>query len=608
MVLYAAFLYSQFTPAISEPDDNGYFAQGSLLAQTGKTWFRPESDAQYLGMHWLLEPDGRYVCRYPPGLAVVIGAVYALGGWQGCLWVNPALALLALAGFFLLAWRLMPAWWGLAGVIVLAANPTFTHHALTGDAHMGVACALAWGVYLLVRWGAEGRLWQAFAAGLVLGCIPTIRYADAIMGAGAALYLLWHWRRFPRIGWHYLAAVTGACLPIFPLLVHNQRLFGAFWRTGYSLTHEGTGFGWSYFQEHAVSYLRQLSGNGIGLFFALGFVGMLCMLSRRNKPGMRGMGLMLLVMAFSMLLVYMAYYWAPQMNAAMTLRFLLPTYLAYVLAGCWLLGEVSAAMSSGAQTALGAVVVVFQLLWGGPELWSQAVQLHYQKETLARVTVVLEKVANRGDVVVGSGNVLQQLDFVRHWKIADEAFLTGGGSGGMGAGGPAGVDGGTDAHAPSPMQATKVADMRQKYTGTAAARQQKFISNLTAWAGATHLIYIVGSERNVKAWNGRQGGSIRVVERVVLPAMPVKRRAESMGGGAAGGGAFPVGGGVGGFPPGGDGPGGPRPPDGGGPLPDDGQRRGPMMRGMPGGFGGPMGGFDGETEVVIAVFTPHRQS
>ena len=185
MVLYVAFLYSQFTPAISEPDDNGYFAQGSLLAQTGQSWFRPESDAQYLGMHWLLEPDGRYVCRYPPGLAVVIGAVYALGGWQACLWVNPALALLTLAGFFLLARRLMPAWWGLAGVIVLAANPTFTHHALTGDAHMGVACALAWGVYLLVRWGDEGRLWQAFAAGLALGCIPTIRYADAIMGAGA---------------------------------------------------------------------------------------------------------------------------------------------------------------------------------------------------------------------------------------------------------------------------------------------------------------------------------------------------------------------------------------------------------------------------------------
>ena len=175
------------------------------------------------------------------------------------------------------------------------------------------------------------------------------------------------------------------------------------------------------------------------------------------------------------------------------------------------------------------------------------------------------------------------------------------------AGGPGGGGGGTDVNAPSPMQAAKVADLRQKYTGTTDARQQKFISDLTAWAGATHPIYIVGTEQNVKAWNGRQGGSIRVVERVALPTVRVKRPAEFMGGGAGGGWPFPPGGGMGGFPPGGGGPGGFRPPDGGGPPPDDGQRRGPMMRGMPGGFGGLMGGFDGETEVVIAVFTPHRQ-
>ena len=82
MVLYAVFLYSQFTPAISEPDDNGYFAQGSLLAQTGQTWFRPESDAQYHGMHWLHEPSGYYVCLYPPGLAGGCVAVYTLRASQ----------------------------------------------------------------------------------------------------------------------------------------------------------------------------------------------------------------------------------------------------------------------------------------------------------------------------------------------------------------------------------------------------------------------------------------------------------------------------------------------------------------------------------------------
>src|SRR5207253_3276930 len=49
--IYAALLLRGFAPAISQPDDNGYFAQGSLLATTGRTWFVPQSDAQYVGAH-----------------------------------------------------------------------------------------------------------------------------------------------------------------------------------------------------------------------------------------------------------------------------------------------------------------------------------------------------------------------------------------------------------------------------------------------------------------------------------------------------------------------------------------------------------------------------
>src|SRR5438874_11306706 len=66
IVLYLAFVVGRFAPAIAEPDDNGYFAQGSLLLKTGHTWFRPESNAQYIGMHWLLTPNGNYISRYPP--------------------------------------------------------------------------------------------------------------------------------------------------------------------------------------------------------------------------------------------------------------------------------------------------------------------------------------------------------------------------------------------------------------------------------------------------------------------------------------------------------------------------------------------------------------
>src|SRR5690349_4116661 len=103
IVAYAVFMATRFVPALSEPDDNGYFAQGSLIAQTGRSWFVAESDAQYVGMHWLLTPDGKYVSRYPPGLAVVIAGVEKMFGWRGAAMVNPAFAVAGLVGFYLLA-------------------------------------------------------------------------------------------------------------------------------------------------------------------------------------------------------------------------------------------------------------------------------------------------------------------------------------------------------------------------------------------------------------------------------------------------------------------------------------------------------------------------
>jgi 4-amino-4-deoxy-L-arabinose transferase-like glycosyltransferase len=202
-------------------------------------------------MHWLITEDGAYISRYPPGLAVLISAVYLVGGYKAAMLVNPALSVLALVGLYLLLRRIASAGWALCGVVLLAGNPTFVHHALSGDSHMGVTCCVTWGIYLLLRWSQEGRLWQIFVAGIVLGCIPTIRYPDAIMGLAVAVFLLWHIRRFDHIGQHYLVAAAGAAIPIVPLLIRNQLLMGAFWKTGYSLTNEQTGFAWSYFQRRA---------------------------------------------------------------------------------------------------------------------------------------------------------------------------------------------------------------------------------------------------------------------------------------------------------------------------------------------------------------------
>ncbi len=190
VVAYLALLAHNFAPAITEPDDNGYFAQGSLLAQTGHTYFEAESDAQFIGMHWLVTPKDQYISRYPPGLAVAIAIVYKALGYKASLWVNPALSVLALVAVFLVARRLTSGGWALLATAMLAMNPQFVHHALSGDSHIGVTCMLAWTIYFLVRWWQAPSIVSILLAGLSFGCVPTIRYPDAVMALGVGAFLV----------------------------------------------------------------------------------------------------------------------------------------------------------------------------------------------------------------------------------------------------------------------------------------------------------------------------------------------------------------------------------------------------------------------------------
>lgn len=157
LILHFLFLLRLFAPAIATPDANGYWAQGSLLFTTGHTWFKPESDVQYIGIHWLVTESGRYYSRYPPGLAVLVGLVYKLFGFKASVLVNPILALLSLAGLYLLFRRWLGPWWGIAGVLVLAINPVFNQQALWCFAHMAVTFCLVWGLFFLARWSERGR-------------------------------------------------------------------------------------------------------------------------------------------------------------------------------------------------------------------------------------------------------------------------------------------------------------------------------------------------------------------------------------------------------------------------------------------------------------------
>ncbi|MCX7591123.1 MAG: hypothetical protein N2255_05785, partial [Kiritimatiellae bacterium] len=131
LLIYSIFLSRFYAPAIMAPDANGYFAQGTLLARTGRTWFTLDSPVQYVGVHWMRTPDGRYFSRYPPGLPVVIAVVTLLFGPEASVAINPVLALVGAVGMFFFSRRILgSAWWGLAAVALLMINPLYARHAL----------------------------------------------------------------------------------------------------------------------------------------------------------------------------------------------------------------------------------------------------------------------------------------------------------------------------------------------------------------------------------------------------------------------------------------------------------------------------------------------
>lgn len=199
ILLPLAFVMLYFKLAILTPDAQSYYAQARLIAQGSGTGVDPESPLQYVGPHWNETAGGRYYCTHPPGLPVLLGGAYRVFGADAALLVSPLLASLTLLGLYLLGRSWAGAGWGMCAAALMAVNPVANEHALFGDSHCAVAFLLIWAVVFLDRWSKRSSVRWALAAGLFLGLIPTVRYAEATYLAGAALvvpttvlYMSWY--------------------------------------------------------------------------------------------------------------------------------------------------------------------------------------------------------------------------------------------------------------------------------------------------------------------------------------------------------------------------------------------------------------------------------
>ena len=358
-VLHFVFLTLFFAPAISMPDANAYFAQARWIATEHRTWFTAESPAQYIPPHWLKTDDNRYFSKYPPGLPLIAAGVFRALGPEAALLVNPVMASLSLLALTLVCRQWMGVGWSLLAGGLMAVNPAANQQALWAFAHTAVGFFLVWGVFLAARWASSRSAWHALVAGFCVGVIPTIRYAEAAFAFGFAGFVVFQLREDRRFWRSALAGIVGAAFPMIALAVRNHLAFGGFWRTGYAMTGEQTGFGLGFLLEHAPSYLERLLSEGAGPLFGLAVVGIAVLCARKET---RAHGTFLAVLIIPTTLLYMSYYF-PVDRAAM--RFLVPTLFIYPIAGVWTLRLLHDAFPRAAT--IGAIALLaITVAWGLP--------------------------------------------------------------------------------------------------------------------------------------------------------------------------------------------------------------------------------------------------
>lgn len=478
------FLANFVRPAFSGPDADGYYAQARMLVLEGRPDFQPESPVQHLGVHWLEKEDGRFISRYPPGLSIVVGAVWKLLGRDTSLYVNPVLAALTLPLVFLLCRPYSGNWLALGGAVVQAVSPAANRHALEADSHTLTTLCLVGGLFLLDRWGRRGGRGTALAAGFVLAYIPMVRFAEAAAALGVIAFLVLIWRR-PERRSELPLVIAGALVPTLALTAHNQYHFGAFWRTAYALTGESN-LSLAYLIRNWSVYSQTLLTSGVGYFIPPAVVGLALMLRERQaRPFAVATGLI----AGGITLLYCCYYFA-SFGSPVTVRFLLPTLPLYLPPALYALRVL---LPAGTLGPAAAILLFLQISVGQPP---RTYQLHEEAEAADRSVAAiegLEAVIPPGAVIFGDYRLHDQLNFTGQWKLADAELL-------LRPSRPRRRPRPSAPKEPSPRQRGKADDLRSRYTDLSEPeRVRAVLHDAESWAGddAVFLVLASGAEERL---------------------------------------------------------------------------------------------------------------
>ncbi len=493
LAAHFGWLLARFEPAYSSPDASGYFVQARVLLESGSTGFLPESPLQYVGVPWLETERGELCSRYPPGLPLLLAAVWSVFGFVGALLVIPIAATLLVLATFLWSRRWIGDGPALVAAALMAAVPIANRQALHADAHTVTALLVVLGLLALDRWNAEPSRARAFAAGLLLAAIPAVRYPDGLVAIGVASFLVTRLRceqTRNTVPW----VLAGALGPIAALLLHHQMAFGSPIKTGYALTHEQTAFAWEALAGHVRPYLASLTREALGPFAFLGAAGMIVRLFR---PGSRATGLLWMGAVVPLAALYLSYYWGAPGDT--TNRFFIPVMPILFVAALDLLVRLERRWRDDPGPrrigrSLLAVAVVAQVVLG--VVGSEDRMLRERMGTTRGAAVLdwLAATVEDGAVVIANRAVQGSVEPLGRYRLVDDRLVPGG---------PRRatvktrnpnlrfLQDATNGESPSPHQHDKLDRLRARYEGKDDSTVARLVlEDLRAWANGTTIVWL----------------------------------------------------------------------------------------------------------------------
>jgi dolichyl-phosphate-mannose-protein mannosyltransferase len=416
--LHAVWLLVHFVPTFVGPDAGGLYVQARLIAEGLGTGLVAESPAQFIGNHWMEMPDGAFASRFPPGFPLVLAALYSVGGPTLALLLTPLLASVSVLLVYLITKSFTSPWMALGAASIMATLSPVNRFALHNDSTTVTMTILLVGILLLSRWDAHPTRRGAFWAGLVLGIIPTLRYAEVVLGIPVGVFLLLRAFERPEVRRHVVWAVLGAAAPIVILLVHNSVAYGAPWLTGYSLSGESGAFTLSKLIEQAPQYGRVMfSMNGPGVLNVIGLAGMLWMLFKKRW---RAWGAFSATAVLAVTLLFGSYYWAVNVDAPLAMRFFVPILPLFLLSAIWTLDRLP---SSRLRAPLTLLVIGSQIVVGSIRSSENALDEWMQLSHANAVVVAVERAVPEGSILIGPRASLEVLDYYGEWRlVADWLF------------------------------------------------------------------------------------------------------------------------------------------------------------------------------------------